>query len=1510
MKKLAVLTALLLILLSASASAHPVTHLVYSGSIDGSDALGASPGPFGPIQRVAIDQQSQNLYVAGSAWGGSIFKFNALTRASAPFSALSGTEPTSVITGQEVGLEGGFGVDNSGDPATQGHIYAFSYAQAPTMFYPTGARATEAEFKIKLEGTETCAVEVAPDGHIWLQHYGKGAREYRTSGEFTGVTVQEKSGPNGAANEACGQFAIDSEGNFYIGEFYCCEAGYINKYNAEGEFQYTLGEGRSVAVTVDRGDDSVYVDDSNAVLHYDANGELQDVFGKAEGPYAGVSGSTGIAVSEQTHEVFAVNQFTHKVDVFAPGPPSTAADATMNDPVLTLTSASLHGTVNADGVTTTECYFLWGKSRSYENKVDCAEGNSFTGSTDHPVSAEVPIGAGSEYHARLVVKNEAGIVASSSDLVFTPMEPPTIDRLFVNALKTETAQLNAQVDLGQGQIKYRFEYGPDTNYGTVVPTPEGQVPAQFLPKVVSEAIQGLAPGTTYHYRLVASNFAGTAQRSSTFTTYPRTSVLVDDCPNALSRQQTGGALLPDCRSYELASASDTGGYNVESNLVPGQEPFDGHPSVAGQLLYGTHNGGIPGTGNPTNLGVDPYVAVRGEDGWTTKYVGIPADGTPSTSPFSSSLLGADQNLDTFAFGGSDICAPCFADGSSGIPVARNGEDLVQGMTGPLDPGAGAEPDGLISKSLSADGSHLIFGSTSQFAAGGNDETGDVSIYDRNLDTKSTQVLSTDPSGNPLACLQGAHNCHAPGDSNGIAELDVSNDGSRIVVAQKVSTDSDGNVYWHPYMHIGSDPQTIDLAPGTVNGVLFDGMSADGSKVFFTTRDKLTGADSDSSADIYMDEVGTSGPAVPQLVSVKSNGEASNASGCQPEIEWNTVEPGPNCDAVALGGGAGVAPANGTFYFLSPELLDGANGDLDQANLYVVKPGGNPHFVTTMDSSLRKPGPAPPTRPLVKEPLITGITKPRALAVNDSTGDIYVEDAQKEVIERFTKSGTPHPFTEGAGAGTNELLKSNGESPFVGTFSDPAMEQIAVDNHPGSPIEGAVYVASSWQSDLNVFSADGAQIGAIEGLSDVCGVAVAKDSGDVYVGGSEGSAMWRLHLTSASLPLTAADYEIAKVQTTGKGGKPCQMAVDSIGHVYTVNCGRCFYLGNPSNALFMSVFEASSFASPPGVPLPGELISSDVQAIAVDPETNEVFMDKSKQIVVVGPLRELREVLALGAIKDSRGIAVNTVTHHVYVTSRHEVVEIGYETDPSRPIDNPAVLHAVHQSGVRHSEDFQVSDDGRFAAFPSGAKITDYDSFGKVQVYRYDAQSDSTICASCPPSNSAVFHNASLAANGNSLAADGRVFFNSRDPLVLRDTNGNLDAYEWNGGDVQLISAGTGPFDSGIYSASEDGKDAFFFTRDKLAPGDQNGALMRVYDAREEGGFFHVPAPPPCAASDECHGPGSQAAPPAEIGSLGGTRGNLPSQTRCKRGFVKKGEKCVRKHHRRKNHRSHKRQAGR
>jgi hypothetical protein len=55
---------------------------------------------------------------------------------------------------------------------------------------------------------------------------------------------------------------------------------------------------------------------------------------------------------------------------------------------------------------------------------------------------------------------------------------------------------------------YRFDYGPTVAYGSS--TPAVAVGAGVVPLPVSAAVSGLESGTTYHYRLVATNSLGTA----------------------------------------------------------------------------------------------------------------------------------------------------------------------------------------------------------------------------------------------------------------------------------------------------------------------------------------------------------------------------------------------------------------------------------------------------------------------------------------------------------------------------------------------------------------------------------------------------------------------------------------------------------------------------------------------------------------------------------------------------------------------------------------------------------------------------------------------------------------------------------------------------------------------------------------------------------------------------------------------------------------------------------------
>jgi hypothetical protein len=198
---------------------------------------------------------------------------------------------------------------------------------------------------------------------------------------------------------------------------------------------------------------------------------------------------------------------------------------------------------------------------------------------------------------------------------------------------------------------------------------------------------------------------------------------------------------------------------------------------------------------------------------------------------------------------------------------------------------------------------------------------------------------------------------------------------------------------------------------------------------------------------------------------------------------------------------------------------------------------------------------------------------------------------------------------------------------------------------------------------------------------------------------------------------------------------------------------------------------------------------------------------------------------------------------------------------------------------------QVSPDGKFAAFVSASEVTQYDSDGHTEMYRYRADDDELVCVSCMPSGEKPDFDVEASMNGLFMTNDGRAFFSTEDPLVHRDSNKALDVYEYVSGQPQLITLGTGEtrqpaggvtiFEAvrpGLVGVSADGMDVFFATNDTLVRQDHNGLFAKFYDARTGGGFFAPPPPPPCEAADECHGDTSPA-PAALVDGTGANLGN-------------------------------------
>ncbi len=302
-------------------------------------------------------------------------------------------------------------------------------------------------------------------------------------------------------------------------------------------------------------------------------------------------------------------------------------------------------------------------------------------------------------------------------------------------------------------------------------------------------------------------------------------------------------------------------------------------------------------------------------------------------------------------------------------------------------------------------------------------------------------------------------------------------------------------------------------------------------------------------------------------------------------------------------------------------------------------------------------------------------------------------------------------------------------------------------------------------------------------------------------------------------------------------------------------------------------------------------------MAVDPVDDHVYVDEGNKVVEFKPNGEAVTETGSGILGGSLSLGVDGGRLIVSNESENDVVEFGpaaVAPDPS--YDSSVVIDSLREPESRHTEDFQVTPDGENAVFGSARQLAGYDPGKHEEVYRYNDPSDEVSCVSCAVTNAQATGDATLSRLGLNITDDGRVFFTSTEPLVLRDTDGRKDVYEWSDGQLQLVSSGTSQFDSGLLTVSADGTDAYFFTHDTLVKEDTNGSVNKIYDAREDGGVFVLPEPPQCAASDECHGVGTKAAPPPSVSSIAGTAGQYqePERKGCRKGQVKRHGQCVKR----------------
>jgi hypothetical protein len=198
--------------------------------------------------------------------------------------------------------------------------------------------------------------------------------------------------------------------------------------------------------------------------------------------------------------------------VFAtPAPPVAVTGAATG---VTVTSATLSGTVDPNGRTTT-WYFEYGASTSYGSRTSGQSAGSATTATG--VSAALSnLRPGRVYHYRLVARSDAG-TSRGADRTFSTSGPPAVVTGQASSLTHRSAKLNGNVAPNGLTTTWYFEYGRSTRYGARSKTRSAGKGTRSVN--VSVALSGLRAATTYHYRLVAKNAAGTRRGADvTFTT--------------------------------------------------------------------------------------------------------------------------------------------------------------------------------------------------------------------------------------------------------------------------------------------------------------------------------------------------------------------------------------------------------------------------------------------------------------------------------------------------------------------------------------------------------------------------------------------------------------------------------------------------------------------------------------------------------------------------------------------------------------------------------------------------------------------------------------------------------------------------------------------------------------------------------------------------------------------------------------------------------------------------------
>jgi hypothetical protein len=914
-----------------------------SGDTCGPGVSGSSSGEFEDPAFVAVDEGSgggQDIYVADVG-------DNAVSRFDAE--------------GNLVASWGDGGLGESADGQLTGTKELGSFGE------PAGIAVDEAgDLWVYVGGTA-----VASNNHMY---------EFDRAGALQRVLIDE--GHQGGYSPR--GIAVDAVGDLYEAE----GSKVLQKFSQSGSWLGTLAitEDRFAALAVDRSQRGLYLagESNGLVSFYSSECEpstlrkgcpATETFGEGH-----IGAAAGIAVDPTTGTVYVTDSATNQVVVF----PVTVEANSLPATSVTATSAVLNGDVNPEGSELASCRFEYGETTAYTGSLPCEESASI-GSGDAPVEVHANVTGltGGGYHFRLAAHNTNGVV-HSEDQPFQALPLASIDQLSSTEITATSAKLVAQVNPnGLAGTAYHFEYDThpykvgESGHGTNAPAADQSTAPGTSDVEVSQVITGLTAGTTYYFRVVVSDVDG-ARVSFQGTFIDIAPTEAEPCPNEALRHESNvdpkigvpySAQLPDCRAYEIVSPPGKNGALLGEIGLKGLNPeiaeTGGQVTTAAIQCFASASScaGVRGEGG------QPFGFTRGDAGWAAAALTLPVslaagDTTVASNPNSGNVLfGAVSNTTSLE-----------------EAYARTGDGTVRAI-GPVSPISGSSV--LKSGALvdtTADMSHVVWdaGANSGWVFGGLAK-GSLFEYSGFGNASPTLVAVTGGagssdligscgeslggSGQEGSNLYGSlsadgsvvyftvETCPAGGTGSnaGVAvparELYARVNGSQTVLISRHATEGCG------------EPGCVGSAPRDAN---FQGASRDGSRVFFTSTQRLTDdatqdtRSQDTARTIGCSEVGVgasgcnlyesecagscSDPAARHLVDVS----AGDSSGVGPRVQ----------------GVMAISPDGSHVYFVAQGALTEtpnvqgqepvAGGD----NLYVYErdsehPAGHLAFVSTL-----------------------------------------------------------------------------------------------------------------------------------------------------------------------------------------------------------------------------------------------------------------------------------------------------------------------------------------------------------------------------------------------------------------------------------------------------------------------------------------------------------------------------------------------------------------------------------